>query len=289
MARTPSPTLAAFAPEAPCRCRLPRRSWRRRARLSMRAISDIERGIETRPHAYADATSRRRPGLTSPDRERFSRGCTGDSSTRGCRPPDASRARPGDRPMSSPGMGCGPRSRPPPLLGRAHEVACIEAHLEGTGPPVLLFPGRPGIGATRSAAGGGARVAAEPRASQSAWRIRCSQPGWPGALPILQALEHDLRLQQEAKLPAPAPGYASLVTLLPELAAGPIEPAAGVAAAGLSRSSACCPGGRSGTWGTWPAVSAHFSCSTTCTGLGRTPWTCWCGAAAAGQPRCVCA
>jgi hypothetical protein len=37
----------------------------------------------------------------------------------------------------------------PALVGRAHELALLERHLAGQGPPVVLLAGEPGIGETR--------------------------------------------------------------------------------------------------------------------------------------------
>src|SRR5260221_305548 len=37
----------------------------------------------------------------------------------------------------------------PPLVGRTREIAMIEQHLAGEGPPVLVFAGEPGIGKSR--------------------------------------------------------------------------------------------------------------------------------------------
>src|SRR5205823_7498270 len=37
----------------------------------------------------------------------------------------------------------------PPFVGRARELALLERHLAGEGPPLLLLAGEPGIGKTR--------------------------------------------------------------------------------------------------------------------------------------------
>ena len=37
----------------------------------------------------------------------------------------------------------------PPLVGRRRELALLEKHLAGEGPPVLLYAGEPGIGKSR--------------------------------------------------------------------------------------------------------------------------------------------
>src|SRR5262245_28765916 len=55
--------------------------------------------------------------------------------------------------------------RVPPLVGRARELARIERHLAGDGPPVLLFAGEPGIGKTRLL------DETEQVASEKGWRV----------------------------------------------------------------------------------------------------------------------
>src|SRR5262249_53324354 len=42
-----------------------------------------------------------------------------------------------------------PITAPPPLVGRTRELARIEQHLTGEGPPLLLLAGEPGIGKSR--------------------------------------------------------------------------------------------------------------------------------------------
>jgi tetratricopeptide (TPR) repeat protein/transcriptional regulator with XRE-family HTH domain len=110
----------------------------------------------------------------------------------------------------------------PPLVGRTPELGLLEAHLAGTGPPVLLLAGEPGIGKSRLLG------EALRQGAASGWQVLaagCTRRG--GQLPyapILQALQ-----QHSSGLPAAAHrtalrGCAWLVRLLPELADGPIEP-----------------------------------------------------------------
>jgi tetratricopeptide (TPR) repeat protein/DNA-binding XRE family transcriptional regulator len=114
----------------------------------------------------------------------------------------------------------------PPFVGRAHELALLERHLggspAGSAPPVLLLAGEPGIGKTRLL------HAAVPRAMAHGWCVLeggCQRRGGhePYA-PLLGALQRYLRLRTPAQLRTDLAGCAWLVRLLPELAAGPIEP-----------------------------------------------------------------
>ncbi len=113
----------------------------------------------------------------------------------------------------------------PPLVGRASELALLERHCHGEGPPVLLLAGEPGIGKSRLLA------EAAGRAQQSGWQVLrggCQRRGGqePYA-PLLEALEHHINGQAPAQCRDALQGCAWLVRLLPELAAGSIEPLPG--------------------------------------------------------------
>ena len=105
-----------------------------------------------------------------------------------------------------------------PLVGRARELAVLERHLAGDGPPVLLLAGEPGIGKSRLL-----REALAP-AARAGWTVLaggCTRRGQDPYAPLTEALQQPLRAPQA---PSVLAGCAWLVRLLPELAAGPIEP-----------------------------------------------------------------
>jgi tetratricopeptide (TPR) repeat protein/transcriptional regulator with XRE-family HTH domain len=109
----------------------------------------------------------------------------------------------------------------PPLVGRQRELALLERHLGGQRPPVLLLAGEPGIGKTRLL------HAAVPRAVAQGLRVLeggCQRRGGqePYA-PLLQAVQRHIRSQPPDDLRAQLQGCAWLVRMLPELIDGPIE------------------------------------------------------------------
>src|SRR5439155_16246383 len=111
---------------------------------------------------------------------------------------------------------------PPPLVGRQGELALLERHLAGEGPPLLLLAGEPGIGKSRLL-----RAAAQ-RATGCGWRVLVGgcqrRRGQAPFAPLLEALESYLARRGRTELRADLRGCAWLVRLLPELASGPIEP-----------------------------------------------------------------
>ena len=65
----------------------------------------------------------------------------------------------------APGCAGPPGSAAQQLVGRDQEIAEIRRRLAGSGPPVLLFAGEPGIGKTRLL------DEAAARAAQTGWRV----------------------------------------------------------------------------------------------------------------------
>jgi transcriptional regulator with XRE-family HTH domain len=187
-----------------------------RAGLSLRAVSDLERGVKSRPHIYTVRALAEALGLEGTARAAFeaARGYgTGPSgATSGL---SGERASPNQRGKS-----------PTPLVGRTRELALLERHLSGSSeeslPPVLLLAGEPGIGKSRllrEAAG---------RAAGSGWRVLTGgcqrRNGHAPFAPLLEALESHIAPRTPAELRTDLRDCAWLVRLLPELAAGPIEP-----------------------------------------------------------------
>src|SRR5919204_1377610 len=107
------------------------------ARLSARAISDLERGARHVPRhntirllaVALHLSAQERAALESAVERR-----------RGSRLPPRPQGAAPSQPASA------PRS---PFVGRAREVALLERHLAGEGSAVLLLGGEPGIGKTR--------------------------------------------------------------------------------------------------------------------------------------------
>jgi len=114
---------------------------------------------------------------------------------------------------------------PQPLIGRERELVAIEAHLVGSGPPVLALAGEPGIGKTRLL-----QEAAD-RGAAYGWRVLhagCQRRGGqePYA-PLLGAIEQYVRAareQEPERLRVALRGCAWLARLLPELAEAGLEP-----------------------------------------------------------------
>jgi tetratricopeptide (TPR) repeat protein/transcriptional regulator with XRE-family HTH domain len=110
----------------------------------------------------------------------------------------------------------------PPLIGRLRELVLLEQHLAGTGPPVLLLSGEPGIGKSRLLREAAARAAQH---GLSVLLGGCHQRhGQEPYAPLLAALESRVRAQPRARLQADLQGCAWLVRLLPELAETTLVP-----------------------------------------------------------------
>ena len=175
------------------------------AGLSRRGISDLERGVNQTPRRETVALLAQALMLSPRERatlEAAARRVAAVPPADSTRPhPDGSRV---------------------PFVGRVPELAALERHLTGEGPPLLLLAGEPGIGKTRllrETAG---------RARDGGWRVLeggCQRRGGqePYA-PVLDALKAFIQRQPPVHLRAELAGCAWLARLLPELAEGPIEP-----------------------------------------------------------------
>ncbi|HEY8284859.1 MAG TPA: AAA family ATPase [Chloroflexota bacterium] len=176
-----------------------------RARLSRRSITAMERGTAHTPRRDTLDLLATALALAAHERTDFL---------------EAGRGRDPSGP-SGQGEPAGTEGAPP-FVGRSGELALVERHLAGEGPPLLLLAGEPGIGKSRllhaaipRAAGVGLRVL------EGGCRPRGGQPPYA---PFLLAFQRHLRSQRPARLREELRGCAWLVRLLPELAGGPIEP-----------------------------------------------------------------
>ncbi|MGH2408993.1 MAG: AAA family ATPase, partial [Chloroflexota bacterium] len=182
-----------------------------RAGVAWRTVSDLERGVKL-PRRDTVALLAGALALTGEPRVTF------EAAAR--RPPEPS----GVAPARTAFGPASPRSLALSLslVGRTQELALLNRHLAGEGPPVFLLAGQPGIGKSRLL--GEAAV----NADSVGWRVLaggCARGAeqQPFA-PLLQALQRHLSGQSPADRLRDLRGCAWLVRLLPELAGGDIEP-----------------------------------------------------------------
>ena len=172
----------------------------RRARLSVRRISNLERGITRTLHretiiALADAF-----GLSGQPRAAFVRAAQSGS----------------DSIVLSRVDGRQGARRLMPLVGRQHELAQIERFLRGELPPLLVLAGEPGIGKSRLLAEVAQRgVDAQLEVLAAGCQGRGGQDPFS---PLLMALDHYIARLPPSRRRARLRGCEWLTRLLPELA-----------------------------------------------------------------------
>ncbi len=173
-----------------------------RARISVRAVSALEQGINRWPRKDTVALLAAALGLLASDRAAFE-----VAARRSARGPAEPSVRLKDV---------------PPLVGREREVALLQRHLAGDGPPVLLVAGEPGIGKSRLL-DEACSLAAPAR--MAVLQGGCQRRGdHDPYAPLLGALKAHIDRQTPSRQRADLRGCAWLVRLLPELASAPIEP-----------------------------------------------------------------
>jgi tetratricopeptide (TPR) repeat protein/transcriptional regulator with XRE-family HTH domain len=167
------------------------------AGLSVRTVSDLERGLKVRPHKNTVAQLAAALHLSAPEHAAFV------AARQGSVAPAAD-------------------AEVPPFVGRGGELVLLERLLAGEGPPLLLLAGEPGIGKSRLLQEAGQRAGAHGLCVLAGG---CQRRGDQAPYaPLLPALARHLQAQAPAQLRADLCGCAWLVRLLPELAGGPIEP-----------------------------------------------------------------
>jgi len=178
-----------------------------RASLSARGVADLESGRRSRPRRDTVQRLAVALGLTGHQRAVFYAAADVHDPT---------------RPTSPWPLDLTPGAEAPSILvGRGDEVALVERHLSGGGPPALLLAGEPGIGKTRML------HEAAVRAGGSGWRVLwggCRRRGEQEPYgPLLDALDRHLRGRSPTQGRADLRGCAWLVRLLPELADGLVD------------------------------------------------------------------
>jgi tetratricopeptide (TPR) repeat protein/transcriptional regulator with XRE-family HTH domain len=177
--------------------------------VAWRTISDLERGVKL-PRRDTMALLAEALALTVDQRTAFEAAARRHVFV----PTEAPALAVAQVDAGSPGLG-----GPVPLVGRAQELALLERHLAGAGPPLLLLAGEPGIGKSR--------LLQETawRAHTAGWSVLaggCSRSGGEQPFtPLLEALERHLGGQTREQVGAALDGCDWLLRLLPEL---PVDP-----------------------------------------------------------------
>ncbi|HEY7092746.1 MAG TPA: AAA family ATPase [Ktedonobacterales bacterium] len=184
-----------------------------RAGLSVRAISDLERGVNRAPHD--DTLQLLVEALSLHPADRAALVATTQQ------PADSSFTL-----LQGKGQISALEGAAPTFVGRRDELAALDRHLAGEGPPILLLAGEPGIGksrllreATQAAIGYGLRPL----------EGGCQRSGQDPYQPIVRALSRYIWTQPHEQLRGDLQDCAWLTRLLPEIHAGLVETAPGVA------------------------------------------------------------
>jgi len=174
-----------------------------RAGVSVRRLGDLERGAPHLPRPDTIALLIRALGLSPQDATTLA---------------DAGRR----LALAVPAQATHDDPATPPFVGRRPDLALLEHHVVGKGPPLLVVAGDPGMGKTRLL------HAAVPRALLHGLRVLeggCQRRGGQTPFaPLLDAVQGYIGSRSLAHLRLDLKGCAWLVRLLPELATGPIEP-----------------------------------------------------------------
>src|SRR5207244_3862503 len=165
-----------------------------RAGLSVRTVSDLERGVNLTPRKDTLPLLAAALEVSAQERRRL----------------QATARRLRGSPSSPPGAAS---MSAPPFVGRTPELALLDRHLAGEGPPVLLLAGEPGIGKSRLL-----QEAAQ-RAPGQGWQVLAGgcqrRGGQEPYAPLLGALKRHIGAQAPVHLRADLAGCAWLVRLLP--------------------------------------------------------------------------
>jgi transcriptional regulator with XRE-family HTH domain/tetratricopeptide (TPR) repeat protein len=184
-----------------------------RAGLSVRAISDLERGINRTPHddtlqLFVEALAPHpadQAALVAATQQ----------------PAETSFAL-----LQGSGSHSTQDGATPPFVGRLQELRALDHHLAGEGPPVLLLAGEPGIGKSRLL-----REAAQAAIGYGLRPLEggCQRSGQDPYQPLVRALSRYIWTQQHEQLRNDLRECAWLARLLPEVHSGLIEIAPSVA------------------------------------------------------------
>jgi tetratricopeptide (TPR) repeat protein/transcriptional regulator with XRE-family HTH domain len=206
MATTDTPTFGTLLRRYRLLAGLSQEALAERAHLSIRAVGALEQRSNRAPRAATLALLADALALSAQERAALVAAAQQDSgAARHAGAGHASR-----------------QGRTTLLVGRAEELAVLDHHLAGEGPPMLLLAGEPGIGKSRLL------EEAAQRGVAAGWQVLqagCTRSGgqFPHT-PLLQALQRQIRGLAVDQQRMALRGCAWLVRLLPELADGPIEP-----------------------------------------------------------------
>jgi tetratricopeptide (TPR) repeat protein/transcriptional regulator with XRE-family HTH domain len=190
-----------------------------RARMSAHTISQLERGTRRAPRKDTLALLAQALGLSAGERALLEAAAR----RRGTTGPPTSPSHPATASASSGEGGLAFPASLPPLVGRAAELARLERHLAGEGPPLLLLAGEPGIGKSRVLQEAAVR-AGEHGLHVVAGGCHRRSAREPYA-PFPDALSHTIARRSPAQQRRDLQGCAWLVRLLPELAETAVAPA----------------------------------------------------------------